>query len=364
MNEYYIGLMSGTSLDAVDAVLMDFSAMSGQRCVHHVSLLYSPQTREQILALQDIGADELNRSNLLANQLSLFYIQAVKELLAQSGLETKQICAIGCHGQTIRHAPHLHFTIQLANLALIAEQTGIDVVGDFRSRDIAAGGQGAPLVPAFHQYLFGHPEEDRVVLNIGGIANISVLPQDGKVTGFDTGPGNMLMDAWTRKNWQKDYDDGGHFAARGQVIEPLLKQLLADEYFSRPHPKSTGRDHFNLHWLAEFLRGDKNPFDIQATLLALTATSITEAIAHSAGTTHRVIVCGGGVHNKVLFDLMQTQLPQVRFDVVDAYGIDSQCVEGAAFAWLARQFTHRIPANVPEVTGALGPRILGALYPA
>ena len=203
-----------------------------------------------------------------------------------------------------------------------------------------------------------------MVLNIGGIANISILPRNGQVFGFDTGPGNMLMDAWTRKNWQKDYDEGGNFAACGQVIEPILTQMLADEYFSRPQPKSTGRDHFNLHWLAKLLRGDESPYDIQATLLALTATSITEAISQTADLTKQIIVCGGGVHNKVLFDCMQTQLPHIQFDVVDAYGIDSQCVEGAAFAWLARQFTHRLPANVPEVTGALGPRILGALYPA
>ncbi len=364
MNEYYIGLMSGTSLDAVDAVLMDFAAPIEQRCIHHVSLPYNQQTREQILALQDIGTDELNRSNLLANQLSLFYIQAVNELLAQTGLNVDQVCAIGCHGQTIRHAPHLNFTIQLANLALIAEQTGIDVVGDFRSRDIAAAGQGAPLVPAFHQYLFGHPKENRVVLNIGGIANISILAQSGQLSGFDTGPGNMLMDAWTRQNWQKDYDDGGRFAARGQVLDDLLSQMLSDEYFSRAHPKSTGRDHFNLYWLTKSLQGGENPYDVQATLLALTTTSITQAISLAAPETQRIIVCGGGVHNKILFDLLQAQLPLVQFEVVDGYGINSQCVEGAAFAWLARQFTHRIPANVPEVTGASGLRILGALYPA
>lgn len=365
MGLYYIGLMSGTSLDAIDAVLMDFSQPEHKdKLLAHVALSYSQDIRDQILALQNVDYNELHLANILANQLSTLYAQTIDKLLAQISIPKKEIRAIGCHGQTVRHAPEQGYTIQLANLALLAELTDIDVIGDFRARDIAAKGQGAPLVPAFHQYFFSSSEEDRIVLNIGGIANISVLRKKTNVTGFDTGPGNMLMDAWTQRHWQRQYDDQGLFARQGQVIPNLLTALCSDPYFSLLPPKSTGRDLFNMAWLDQFLSNDENLYDVQATLLMLTATSIANSIKDCAPEAKKLIVCGGGGNNQYLMDALQNQLPHMTILQVADFGIDGQCVEAAAFAWLAKQFDERAFSNVPKVTGAIGGRVLGALYPA
>ena len=365
MSDYYIGLMSGTSLDAVDAVLVDFShSAATHKLLGHVALAYPQQLKQQVLDLHISGHNELHLAGLLGNQLAGLYAQSVTQLLQQTAVQVAEVRAIGCHGQTVRHAPEHGYTIQLGNLALLAEKTGIDVIGDFRSRDIAAGGQGAPLVPAFHQAVFADEDTDTVVLNIGGIANISVLSQTNSVSGFDTGPGNMLLDAWTQQNWHKDYDDNGQFASSGNILPDLLAKFAADPYFALPAPKSTGRDYFNLTWLNAFLSGTEDPYDVQATLLALTAGTIAQAIRQAAPLAKKLLFCGGGTKNQALCTALQNALPQMTLLPVDMLGMDSQCVEAVAFAWLARQFTLRQSANVPAVTGAVGLRVLGALYPA
>ncbi|WP_434779595.1 anhydro-N-acetylmuramic acid kinase [Neisseria sp. Ec49-e6-T10] len=364
MQEYYVGLMSGTSLDAVDAVLIQFNQSVWQGALGHTSIPFSQELKQDILALQYTQTDELHKAAVLANKLSHIYAQVVNNLLKQYGIEHTQIKAIGCHGQTIRHNPMSGYTIQLVNLALLAELTAIDVIGDFRTRDIAAGGQGAPLVPAFHQSLFAHPTENRAILNIGGIANITILPTNNQVFGFDTGPGNMLMDAWVKENWQKDYDESGLLAQQGSIMPELLNQLLSHAYFSSALPKSTGRDLFNLPWLKSYLTGQENPFDVQATLLALTCQSIVLAIQQYAPQTKHIFICGGGAQNKALMQHLQKQLPEIGFGLSDELGLNSQWVEAAAFAWLAQRFTQRLPGNIPMVTGALDFKILGALYPA
>ncbi len=365
MSDYYIGLMSGTSLDAVDAVLMDFTPIALEhKLAGHVALAYPSDLRQRVLDLHAIGQNELHQAKLLANELTELYARSVERLLQETAVAASAVRAIGCHGQTVRHAPEHGYTIQLGNLALLAEKTGIDVIGDFRSRDIAAAGQGAPLVPAFHQAVFADDDADTVVLNIGGIANISVLSRTTGVSGFDTGPGNMLLDAWTQQNWHKNYDENGRFASSGTLLPDLLARLAADPYFALPAPKSTGRDYFNLTWLNRFLSGTENPYDVQATLLTLTAKTIAQAVRQAAPLAKKLLLCGGGTNNQALCTALQNALPQMTLLPVDALGVNSQCVEAAAFAWLARQFTLRCPANVPAVTGATGLRVLGALYPA
>ena len=278
----YIGLMSGTSMDGVDAVLIQMDDHRWLAAEAHAFVPYPDALKQDLLALQQIGENELHRSQMLAQQLSRLYAEAVNLLLAEQNLQPADIRAIGCHGQTIRHAPEAGYSIQIGNLALLAELTGIFTIGDFRSRDLAAGGQGAPLVPAFHQALFGDNSQTRVTLNIGGIANISVLPPDAPAFGFDTGPGNMLMDAWVKHIWQLDFDADGAHAARGNRITPLLETLLAHPYFALPAPKSTGRDLFSLPWLQAYLKNDWQPQDVLRTLLDYTALTVSQAIAEHA----------------------------------------------------------------------------------
>lgn len=360
--EFYIGLMSGTSLDGVDAVLLE---IDGTSCsvAGMQSVPFSPSLRQELLALHQAGENELERACIVANTLSSLYADTIDLLLEKSRLTRSDIQAIGCHGQTIRHRPELGFTLQIVNPALLSELCGITVVADFRSRDIAAGGQGAPLVPAFHQAVFQHPEINRVVVNIGGIANLTYLPIDNQVIGFDSGPGNMLMDAWIYQTLGHAYDDNGNWAASGKLIHPLLDKLISEPYFTQPPPKSTGRDLFNLAWLLPQLDKQYSATDIQRTLLELTARTIARAIEKHCINANEVYLCGGGAYNQFLISRLRDLLPPVKIELSDALGIAVNSVEGAAFAWLACQTMQYKPGNFPAVTGAKGPRILGAIYP-
>ncbi len=365
MTERFIGLMSGTSLDGVDAVLARF-AEDGRLDVEAEHCTPYPQDmRDEVLSLQAVGHDELGREALLANRLALLYADAVRGLLLKAGKSEGDIIAVACHGQTIRHAPHQGYTLQSVNLALLAERCGIDVMGDFRARDVAAGGQGAPLVPAFHQSVFADATENRVILNIGGISNLTRLAAGQPVIGFDCGPGNMLMDAWCHQHIGRRYDVNGEWAASGQLHAGLLRDMLAEDFFLQPPPKSTGRDLFDLPWLVGKLarHGDVPPADVQRSLLALTARSIVDAIHGACPDTRSVYVCGGGALNGALMAELAAMAPDMRWASTAELGLPVHQVEAAAFAWLGWRFHHRQPANLPEVTGASGLRVLGALYP-
>ena len=369
MSELYIGLMSGTSLDGVDGVLADFS---GSKCLvtQHQSAELAPKLKAELLALNTSGADELHRAALAANALVRVYADTVHALLAHSGVALSDIRAIGAHGQTVRHRPQAFdgtgYTLQLNNPALLAELTGITTVADFRSRDVAAGGQGAPLVPAFHQYVFAQPQATMLVLNIGGISNLSVLGADGQVQGFDCGPGNALMDYWCQRHTSQPFDRGGAWAATGTLLPALLAQCLAEPYLRQPPPKSTGRDLFNPDWLYAQLsaHGDAAPQDVQATLTELTARACAESASSYGKQSAHLAVCGGGAFNGYLMQRLQALLPGVAVQPSDAYGLPAQQVEAAAFAWLARQTLLGAPCNLQSVTGAQGARVLGAIYPA
>ena len=370
MTELYIGLMSGTSLDGIDGVLVDFDAQP-LRVVAHVHRPFEPALAHELLALNAPGEGELHRAALAGNAAARSYAEVVDALLAMSGTPRERVCAIGAHGQTVRHRPRefdgAGYTLQLNNAALLAELCAIDVIADLRSRDVAAGGQGAPLVPAFHRAVFGRVGEAGAVLNIGGISNLTALRADGSTIGFDCGPGNALMDHWCLEHAGKRYDDGGAWAASGAVAAPLLAQMLAEPYFALPPPKSTGRDLFNPHWLRSQLARCPPlpcPADVQATLAELTAAACAaDVLAHAVG-VHELLVCGGGAFNAHLMQRLAARLPGIDVLPTDARGLPADQVEACAFAWLARAFTRREPANLPSVTGAAGPRILGALYPA
>lgn len=361
---YYIGIMSGTSLDGVDAVLADFSEPSPQLLKSHF-LPYDARMRSQLLALHHTGNDELHRAAMMSNALSVLYASAVNDLLKMSSLVPEDVIAVGCHGQTIRHCPEVekNYTIQLVNAALLAELTAVTVVADFRSRDIAAGGQGAPLVPAFHQAIFMRPECNRVILNIGGISNITRLEPTKAVIGFDCGPGNLLMDAWCLRHTGRSYDQGGEWASSGEMIPILLEKLLAHPFFSVPAPKSTGRDLFNMTWLDQYLIGDEKPEDVQATLLQLTVQTIADSILDHCPNAEEIYVCGGGAHNGLLMSRLSKVLSEKSVGLTDQLGVDADWVEAYAFAWLAQQTIMGLPSNLPVVTGAKGDRVLGAIYP-
>ena len=373
MPEFYIGLMSGTSLDGVDAVLADFS---GSKCLvtQHQSAQLAPELKAELLALNTSGADELHRAALAANALVRVYAETVQALLAHSGIHASAVRAIGAHGQTVRHRPQAFdgtgYTLQLNNPALLAELTGISVIADFRSRDVAAGGQGAPLVPAFHQHVFAQPQASMLVLNIGGISNLSVLgaadDAEGEVLGFDCGPGNALMDYWCQRHTGQPFDRSGAWAAGGTVLAPLLAQCLAEPYLQQPPPKSTGRDLFNPDWLHAQLSAypDAVPQDVQATLAELTASACAASASSYGKQSNQLAVCGGGAFNTHLMQRLQALLPAVSVQPSDAYGLPAQQVEAAAFAWLARQTLLGAPGNLKSVTGAQGARVLGAIYPA
>lgn len=368
MPEIYIGLMSGTSLDGVDGVLADFSS-SPLRILAHVALPFDDGLRAELLALNTAGSDELHRCALAANALVRVYAHAVSQLLAQSGVDATQVRAIGAHGQTVRHRPQefddTGYTVQLNSPALLAELTGIDVVADFRSRDVAAGGQGAPLAPLFHAGVFSSPGTDAFVLNLGGISNLSVLARGGGIIGFDCGPGNSLMDHWCLQHTGQVFDAGGAWAASGKVNAPLLAYLLDAPYFGLPAPKSTGRDLFNPAWLSQKLEpfAQLAPEDVQATLAELTATSCATGVKGYSWTNGTLIVCGGGAFNKHLMTRLQALLPGMSVASSKAHGLAPLQVEAAAFAWLAQQCVARKAAGRTSVTGARGARVLGALYP-
>lgn len=370
-HRFCIGLMSGTSLDGVDGVVVDFS--EGTQVLWHASRGFDAALRAELLALNTPdGRDELHRAALAANALARSYAEVVRELLQATGLAPAQIAAIGAHGQTVRHRPQMFdgtgYTLQLNSPALLAELSGIAVVADLRSRDVAAGGQGAPLVPAFHQGVFGRPGETVLVLNIGGIANLSVLDGDGQtVLGFDCGPGNALMDGWCQAHTGQPYDDAGRWAATGKVLPALLDRLLAEPFLREPPPKSTGRDLFHAEWLAVHLAAcaaDAAPADVQATLTEFTARACAGAVQRFGRGGRELLVCGGGAFNAHLMQRIAALLPGVAVDTTAARGLPPLQVEAAAFAWLARQALLGLPGNLPAVTGARGPRILGAIYPA
>ena len=372
--ELFIGLMSGTSLDGVDVALVAFTEQK-TKMLHSHFLAYPATLRAQVLALQHPTENELENTALIGNALAKIYAEAVNQILVDAQLSSNQIVAIGCHGQTIRHRPGFEdgigFTLQIGNAALLSELTGITVISDFRSRDIAAGGQGAPLVPAFHQAVFADKQINRVIINIGGIANITYLGNSENssnktngVYGFDSGPGNMLLDAWIKQHKNLDYDANGDWASTGQVIPSLLSDMLAEPYFALLPPKSTGRDLFNQTWLQEKLLATTTlrPQDVACTLVALTAHSIYNALTQHCGEFNEVYVCGGGAHNRLLIELLQTLLGETKCDSTESLGIGADWVEAIAFAWLAKQCINKKTANLAEVTGAKGPRILGAIY--
>ncbi|MES2819474.1 MAG: anhydro-N-acetylmuramic acid kinase [Pseudomonadota bacterium] len=363
----YLGVMSGTSLDGFDIALID------QDPAQPPTLLAShyrpmPETlRTELLALCATGPDELVRAALAEQQWAHLVAEGILELLEQQHLQPADIRAIGSHGQTVRHEPARGFTLQLGNSALLAELTGICVVSDFRRRDLAAGGQGAPLVPAFHEALFvQHATEQRAILNIGGFSNLSLLEPGQAVRGFDCGPGNVLLDAWIHRHQGERFDRDGAWAASGQVPVLLLQALLADPFFSTRGPKSTGRELFNLPWLDRHLSG-LPPFaiaDVQACLLELTAISIVDSLEAAQPRTAELLVCGGGAHNGALMARLASLLPGCAVSSTAAYGVPPDWVEAMAFAWLAHCCLEGIPANRPSVTGARGLRVLGAIYPA
>jgi anhydro-N-acetylmuramic acid kinase len=357
-----VGLMSGTSLDGVDAVLADFTeAMPVVLATAY--LPYPADLRGRLLSLHQPGQDDLHEAALLANQLARIYAQAVSQLLQETGVSAAAVRAIGCHGQTVRHNPQQGYTLQLNNPSLLAEMTGITVVADFRSRDIAAGGQGAPLVPAVHAALFRDERIHRAILNLGGIANLTNLAPGQATAGFDCGPANMLLDAWAEKHLGSRFDAGGGWAAQGRVLPVLLEQLLGHDFFALKPPKSCGREQFNLAWLQGFLSGDERAVDVQATLSALTASGVQQAVTRWCGNVDEIFVCGGGAHNAHLIQEIRAMLPQIRLDATTALGLAPDWVEAVAFAWLARRTLAGEPGNLPEVTGARGLRVLGGIYP-
>jgi anhydro-N-acetylmuramic acid kinase len=359
----YIGVMSGTSLDGFDIVLIEQNSQCRLIGSHYLPM--PSDLRQTLLALCSSGADELARAAIAEQHWVRLVAQGIQHLLAQHNLLARDIRAIGSHGQTIRHEPARGFSIQIGNPALLAELTGISVVSDFRRRDIAAGGQGAPLVPAFHEALF--PTERRcAVLNIGGFSNLSLLEPGQSVSGFDCGPGNVLLDAWIELQRGERFDRDGAWAASGHVHAELLQALLSDEFFQTLGPKSTGRELFNLNWLTQQLTRlpSYEPADVQATLLELTAHSIIAALSAAQQQTELLLVCGGGAHNGALMRRLQSLLPHAQVSSTDAYGVPADWVEAMAFAWLAHCCLEGIAGNRPSVTGARGLRVLGAIYPA
>jgi len=361
--QLYIGLMSGTSLDGIDGVLFDAQALT---VIGHVHAPFSHALRDELLALNAPGDNELHRAALAANAVARGYADAVSQLLEATRTSREQVRAIGAHGQTVRHQPGSFdaYTTQLLNGALLAEQTGIAVICDLRSRDVAAGGQGAPLVPAFHRAVLGAAQVDVAVLNLGGISNLSLLHADGRTGGFDCGPANCLMDGWIARHRGLAYDANGAWAATGTVLPELLAALLAEPWFALPPPKSTGRDLFHLRWLDAKLTPGLEPEDVQATLLELSARCVADVLRTTMPQARTLIACGGGALNGMLMGRLAALLPGVDVQTSAAHGLPVDQVEAAAFAWLAQCFIERRPGNLPAVTGAAGPRLLGALYPA
>jgi anhydro-N-acetylmuramic acid kinase len=361
MNELYIGLMSGTSADGIDAVLADFNHAS-PKLLHRYYHPFSSGLRQSIIELCQSGADEIKRMGDLDITLGHAFADAVHALLKDSKTSFKEIRAIGCHGQTIRHYPDRCYTLQIGDPNIITAKTNITTITDFRRRDMAHGGQGAPLVPAFHQAVFAKKNQDRAIVNIGGIANVTLLFGNKRdVIGFDTGPGNILLDAWIERHLQQTYDKEGAWASKGEVNFSLLEKLLEDSFFHLLPPKSTGREYFNLNWLEKYISTSLSAVDVQATLVALTAQSIMTAIKKyfSQG---EIIVCGGGAQNKLLMDHLRKNAAPLSVCSTHEFGIDPDWVEAIAFAWLAKQTLSGQTSNITTVTGAKQTAILGGIY--
>jgi anhydro-N-acetylmuramic acid kinase len=369
MSTLYIGVMSGTSLDGVDAVLADFS--SGCRVLEHQALPLPAPLKQTLLELNTAGFNELHQAALAANALVKVYAQAIHMLLDKQSLSPSLVRAVGSHGQTVRHQPGNYdgvgYTLQLNNPSLLAELCSIPVVADFRSRDVAAGGQGAPLVPAFHQYLWGGVEDETtVILNLGGMANLTVLGDKNNVMGFDCGPGNVLLDMWCQQHKGTAFDAHGAWSASGKPSENLIEALLTEPFFALPPPKSTGRDLFHRDWLDAHLQqfGSLSTEDVQASLAHLSARSAAQAIHRFAPLASRIFVCGGGAYNQHLMSLLGFYLPKATVSSTESHGLPPLQVEAAAFAWLAKQSIEGLGGNLPHVTGAKGLRVLGGIYPA
>lgn len=365
--QYFIGLMSGTSADGIDLALVDFSGTKPLLVQSYFSA-YNDDLHNRITELYEPGLNEIDKAFHLDKELASHFAQAIHVFLTQLKLEASDIVAIGNHGQTIRHRPksatvELPYTLQIGCSQTLACFTGIDVVGQFRHKDIALGGQGAPLVPAFHRQLFDVQTSDTFIVNIGGIANITYLPScaSKQVLGFDTGPGNGLMDAWCNKYHQARYDQGGKWAASGELLPDLLGQLLSDSYFKQPLPKSTGREYFNLAWLDSYLDTAHQPSDVQHTLTQLTASTIANDIKQLSD-NGQILLCGGGVHNTTLRKMLELQLPQFTLSDISEFGIESDSLEAMAFAWLAFAYKKNIDSNMPSVTGASKSTTLGVLF--
>ena len=364
----FLGLMSGTSADGIDAALVQFPDEGGCRFVHGHTFDWQPATRAALVALgQGQEPASLDALGQLDAQVGTAFAAAANGLLERAGIDRTQVLAIGSHGQTIRHRPASNpaFTWQIGDANRIAELTGITTVADFRRRDVAAGGQGAPLMPAFHLAMLGSSNEDRAVLNLGGIANLSLLARDGSLRGFDTGPANALLDGWCQRHVGHAFDADGAFAASGQINEALLARLLAEPWFALPPPKSTGREQFHLEWVQAQL-GDAAlpPADVQATLLELTAATVADALLAHQPDTQRLLVCGGGVRNPALLRRIGARLPGVAVVSSAVHGLDPDFMEAMGFAWLARETLAGRPGNLPAVSGARGLRVLGAIHPA
>lgn len=364
---YYIGIMSGTSMDGIDISIMDFNSSSMPAVIATGEYDWPEGLEARLHPLCHSGADEVEQIGEIANELAAAYACAVNDLLKKNGIDKSKIIAIGNHGQTIRHRPEKHFSVQIGNNALLAALTGIDTVGDFRAMDLACGGQGAPLVPAFHNSVFRKDSILRFIVNIGGISNISVLDGSGNpIIGFDTGPGNTLIDHNCRHFWNENYDHDGKHAQAGSVDSLLLKKMLSHPYFSMSYPKSTGRETFTYEWVESLTEGSNiSGEDLQRTLTHLTAVSIADQINKIAGNRiFETYICGGGLKNKLLMSELRKLLPGSSvFDSTAVLGVDPDFVESIAFAWLAKQFTERKPGNIPSATGATTPAVLGCLYP-
>ena len=360
----YIGIMSGTSLDGLDICLVQLE--SGISLSGSLYLEYPAELKQDLLRLCQPGDNEILHLSLAEQQWARLAASGIQQLLAQHSLTSDHIKAIGSHGQTIRHHPELGFSMQIGAPALLAELTGISVITHFRQRDIAAGGQGAPLVPAFHHWLFQHRPGAQAIVNIGGFSNISFITPDQPVSGFDCGPGNVLLDAWINQHQQLPYDNNGNWAASGQVQQQLLDKMLMDDFFQEKGPKSTGRELFNLNWLQRQLQcfDSISAVDVQCTLAEFTACAISNSIRQHHSQIQELWLCGGGAHNAYLRQRLAAQLPGIKVGITDEIGVGADWMEAMAFAWLAHMFMEGKSASLPLVTGAKGARVLGALYPA
>lgn len=363
MSALFVGVMSGTSLDGADAALVDFSG-ARPRTLAFATESFPAALHGELLALSHPGGDALDTAGRVCCELADVYARTVNMVLREAKVEPRAVVAIGVHGQTVRHRPEQGFTIQLNDPSRVAERTGIEVVADFRRRDVAAGGQGAPLVPAFHDAVFRDARHARAVVNIGGISNITSLPRAGTTSGFDCGPGNVLLDAWAQEHLGKRFDEDGRWAASGKVDAALLARLLAEAYLALPPPKSTGRELFRREWLQQRLSSRHDAADVQATLAEFTARSIVDAIDRHCAGIDEIFLAGGGARNGWLVRRIRALAGGRRVDPTDALGVPSGHVEAIAFAWLAMKCVRREPIDMAAVTGAKGPRILGAIYPA